>query len=96
MIKFQIGKITIKKILGYWIIALIFTIINYYDLLKNGNLKEKIVILGVFSIVPGMIFSVLFISIIKEVYEIIKEKNYVVIIAFIIFVYFFTKYYFKL
>lgn len=62
--KFQIYKL--KKILGYWIVALIFTIINYYDLLKNVNLKERIVILCVFSIISGMIFSILFISVIKE------------------------------
>ena len=60
MLKFQIGRLTLKNFLLHWGVSLIVVILNMYFL------------------------------------KAIKEKEYITLIAMILFVIIFTKYYFKL
>ncbi|MGL5935864.1 MAG: hypothetical protein ACRCZI_09605 [Cetobacterium sp.] len=96
MIKFQIGKLTLKNFLLHWIVSIILVITSFFYILKESNLKEILVIISVFSIFPGMLGSILLIAIFKGVIEDIKNKDYKIVIATIIFGIIFAKYFYKL
>lgn len=96
MIKFQIGKLTLKNFLLHWGIALILTIIHFFDILKESSIKEIIVTVGVASFIPGMIVSILLIEFVKKIIQDIKEGDYLVVIVTIIFGIFYAKYFYKL
>lgn len=96
MIKFQIGKLTLKNFLLHWGVALILTIIHFFDILKESSIKEIIITVGVASFIPGMIVSILLIEFVKKIIQDIKEGDYLVVIATIIFGIFYAKHFYKL
>lgn len=96
MIKFQIGKLTLKNFLLHWVVALILTIIHFFDIIKESSIKEIIVTVGVASFIPGMIVSILLIEFVKKIIQDIKEGDYLVVIVTIIFGIFYAKHFYKL
>ena len=96
MKKFQIGKLTLKNFLLHWIVAFTLTSIYFFDILKESGFKEIVVIYLIFPILPGMIVSILLIDLIKKIIQDIKEGDYLVVIATIIFGIFYAKYFYKL
>ena len=93
MIKFQIGKLTLKNFLLHWFVSIVIMLICSSFIFKFNY--DFVDILGL-SIFPGSLSSILLISFIKGVIQDIKEKEYLVVIGTIIFVIVFTKFFFKL
>lgn len=97
MTKFQVGKLTWKKFLVYFLIAFLMSIYENREMFESpGNIKGKIIMILGMTIIPGSIFSILVVELFNIIKKEIKERNYLVLIAFIIFVYFFTRHYFKI
>lgn len=92
MIKFQIDKLTLKNCLLHWGVAILITSCDIFS--KDSNLD--LIDIFVLSIFPGLLSSILLIASIKEVLKAIKKKNYLAIIGMILFVFFYTKYFYKL
>lgn len=92
MIKFQIGKLTLKNFLLHWGVAILITSSDIFS--RDFNLD--LIDIFVLSIFPGLLSSILLIASIKEILKAIKKKNYLAIIGMILFVFFYTKYFFKL
>ena len=61
-----------------------------------SNFKIDLFMILILSFIPGMFVSILLIASIKELLKAIKEKEYITLIAMILFIIIFTKYYFKL
>lgn len=97
MIKLKMNKLTGKKFLVYFLIAFLMSIYENREMFESpGNIKGKIIMILGMTIIPGSIFSILVVELFNIIKKEIKERSYLVLIAFIIFVYFFAKYYFKL
>ncbi|MGL4997885.1 MAG: hypothetical protein ACRC5T_02680 [Cetobacterium sp.] len=96
MIKLQIDKLTLKIFLFHWIVAIILVVISIFDILKESDFKEKLIMLGIFPFFPGMLGSVLLIATGKEILKVIKKKNYLAILAITVFIFFYAKIFFKL
>lgn len=96
MKKFQIGKLTLRQFLLHWIVALLLTIIGGFDFFRGKKIENILMFILVGSLLPGMLSSILLIGSIKEFMKAIKNKNYLAIVAMILFLFFFTKYFFKL
>lgn len=92
MLKFQIGRLTLKNFLLHWGVSLMVVILNMYF----SNFKIDLFMILILSFIPGMFVSILLIASVKELLKAIKEKEYITLIAMILFIIFFTKYYFKL
>ena len=96
MKKFQIDKLTLKKFLLHWGVAILLTIIGGFDFFRGKKIENIIIFVLVGSLLPGMLSSILLIGSIKEFMKAIKNKNYLAIVAMILFLIFFTKYFYKL
>lgn len=96
MKKFQIGKLTFKNFLLHWGVAILLTLIGGLDFFRGKKIETIIVFVLVGSLLPGMLSSILLIGSIKEFMKAIKNKNYLAIVAMILFLFLFTKYFFKL
>lgn len=92
MKKFQIGKLTLKNFLLHWGVAILITSCDIF----SKDFKLDLIDIFVLSIFPGLLSSILLIASIKEFLKAIKKKNYLAIIGMIIFVFFYTKYFYKL
>ena len=90
MLKFQIGRKL--KIFVAWGVSLIVVILNMYF----SNFKIDLFMILCLSFIPGMFVSILLIASVKELLKAIKEKDILLLIAMVLFVIIFTKYYFKL
>lgn len=96
MLNFQIGRLTLKNFLLHWIVAIFLVIISGYSFIMEELDFKKVCFVLIVSIFPGMLGSILLIASVKEFLKAIKEKKYITLIAMILFVMIFTKYYFKL
>ena len=96
MLKFQIGKLTLRNFLLHWLVAILLVIISGYSFIIEELDFKKICFVLVVSIFPGMLGSILIIASIKEILKAIKEKEYITLLVMVIFIIIFTKYYYKL
>ena len=96
MIKFQIGKLTFKNFMLHWIVAILLTIKATYSEFHGLDIKTLIILVGVASLIPGILASILLISFVKGIIEDIKNKDYKIVVATIILGFIFAKYFLKL
>lgn len=96
MLKFQIGKLTLRNFLLHWLVAILLVIISGYSFIIEELDFKKICFVLVVSIFPGMLGSILIIASIKEILKAIREKEYITLFVMVIFIIIFIKYYYKL
>lgn len=99
MIKFQIGKLTLKNFIIHYIVSIMFSLIIFNFIffeteLTLINIVKLVFIFLALGIFPGMLGSIMIIASVKELIGVVKEKNYFALIAMIIFTFVLIKYFF--